>query len=231
MSDQNATTPRVFIARHGETEWTISGQCTGSTDIPLTENGVKQSRGTGEMLVGPGKLIDPSKLAHVFCSPLQRAVVTLDLLLGDEAKDKLKAENKLSLTEDIAEWNCGTYEGKTPAEIKASREERGLPKWNIWEEGCEGGELPDQVKERLDRLIGNIKKIQEPFMHGGDAPDVLVVAHGHILRAFTKRWLEYDIGFPFTMMMEPGAIGILSYAHHNIAEPAVLIGMGFPSKG
>ncbi|KAI0127845.1 phosphoglycerate mutase [Xylariales sp. AK1849] len=230
MSDQNATTPRVFIARHGETEWTISGQCTGNADIPLTENGVEQSRGTGDMLVGPGKLIDPSKLAHIFCSPRQRAVITLDMLLGGDAKKKLKAENKLSLTEDIAEWDYGNYEGKTPSEIEAQREERGLPKWNIWVEGCEGGESPDQVKERLDRLIGNIKKTQEPLMQGAAAPDVLVVAHGHILRAFTKRWLGYDMAFPFTMMMEPGAIGVLSYAHHNVAEPAILIGMGFPSK-
>lgn len=66
-------------------------------------------------------------------------------------------------------------------------------------------------------------------MDGGAAPDVLVVAHGHILRAFTKRWMEWDLSFPFTMMMEPGAIGVLSYAHHKIDQPAVLIGMAFPS--
>lgn len=88
---------------------------------------------------------------------------------------------------------------------------------------------PNQVQERLDRLIGNIKRIQEPFMNGGSAPDVLVVAHGHILRAFTKRWMEWEMKFPFTMMMEPGAIGVLSYAHHNVTEPALLIGMAFPS--
>ena len=83
------------------------------------------------------------------------------------------------------------------------------------------------MQKRLDELIGKIKKIQEPFMNGGDAPDVLVVAHGHILRAFVKRWLQYDMAFPFTMMMEPGAIGVLSYAHHNIDEPAILVGMAF----
>lgn len=93
----------------GETEWTISGQCTGNADIPLTANGVKQSKGTGEKLVGPGKLIDPAKLAHVFCSPRQRAVVTLDLLLGEEVQEKLKAENKLSITQDITEWDYGSY--------------------------------------------------------------------------------------------------------------------------
>lgn len=93
----------------GETEWTISGQCTGNADIPLTENGEKQSKATGKRLVGPGKLIDPAKLAHVFCSPRQRAVVTLDLLLGEDAKEKLKGQNKLSVTEDIREWDYGSY--------------------------------------------------------------------------------------------------------------------------
>lgn len=93
----------------GETKWTISGQCTGNADIPLTENGKKQSKGTGEQLVGPGKLIDPAKLAHVFCSPRQRAVVTLDLLLGEDTKEKLEAEGKLEITQDITEWDYGTY--------------------------------------------------------------------------------------------------------------------------
>ncbi|OIW35567.1 putative phosphoglycerate mutase [Coniochaeta ligniaria NRRL 30616] len=228
MSDTNATTPRVFIARHGETEWTISGQCTGNAEIPLTENGKKQSLGTGKMLVGPGKLIDPAKLARVFCSPRSRAVDTLDLLLGEGPKSQLDADKKITITEEIAEWDYGAYEGLTPAQIKAKRTEQGLGKWNIWEEGCEGGENPAQVTERLDRLIHEIQKIQEPFLNGGTAPDVLV-AHGHILRAFTKRWLKYPMGFEFTMMMEPGAIGILSYAHHSIQEPALLVGMGFPS--
>ncbi|KAB5581018.1 phosphoglycerate mutase [Coniochaeta sp. 2T2.1] len=229
MSDANATTPRVFIARHGETEWTISGQCTGNAEIPLTENGKEQVQGTGKMLVGAGKLIDPSKLAHVFCSPRVRAVTTLDLLLGREAQKHLDADGKLTFTDDITEWDYGRYEGITPAQINERRKEEGLGKWNIWVEGCPGGESPDQVKERLDQLIGQIQKIQEPFINGGAAPDVLVVAHGHILRAFVKRWLKYPMDFEFTMMMEPGAIGILSYAHHNIAEPALLVGMGFPN--
>lgn len=160
MSDANATTPRVFIARHGmfesekaptdqsdgtlnctgETEWTISGQCTGKAEIPLTENGRKQSQGTGKMLVGPGKLIDPAKLARVYCSPRSRAVDTLDLLLGEGPKSQLDAQEKITITEDIAEWDYGAYEGLTPSQIKAKRAEQGLGKWNIWEDGCEGGE-------------------------------------------------------------------------------------------
>lgn len=93
----------------GETQWTISGQCTGNADIPLTENGVKQSKSTGAKLVGPGNLVDPSKMAHIFCSPRQRAVVTLDALLGADVKEWFRAEDKLSVTEDIAEWDYGSY--------------------------------------------------------------------------------------------------------------------------
>ncbi|KAJ5100418.1 Histidine phosphatase superfamily clade-1 [Penicillium angulare] len=233
MSDQNSTTPRVFIARHGETEWTINGRCTGKSDIPLTANGVGQVRGTGQLLVGDRKLIDPSKIAHVFCSPRQRAQSTLDLLLGDSQKDKLVKEGKITTTEDIAEWDYGDYEGVTPHDIRALRKEKGLDTdktWDIWTDGCEGGESAEQVRERLDRLIQSIYNIQKPHMNGGAAADVLIVAHGHILRAFTKRWLKYPMEFPFTMMMEPGAIGVMSYAHHNISEPAILIGMGFPQN-
>jgi len=125
------------------------------------------------------------------------------------------------------------------AQINELRAEQGLSKWNIWVEGCEGGEwvqltLAQQTSplthhrsaSEVQEPIGKIKKIQEPFVNGGDAPNVLVVAHGHILHAFVKRWLQYDMAFPFTMM-EPGAIGLLSYAHHNIDEPAILVGMAF----
>ena len=125
MSDQNATTPRVFIARHGElnlppskhndteacqtgeTEWTINGRCTGKSEIPLTANGVKQVQGTKEMLVGSGKLMDPAKFSHIFCSPRIRAQSTLHMLLGDKQKDALMKDGKVTITEDIAEWDYG----------------------------------------------------------------------------------------------------------------------------
>ncbi|KXJ97244.1 phosphoglycerate mutase [Microdochium bolleyi] len=224
MSDANATTPRVFIARHGETEWTISGQCTGNADIPLTTRGEAQVQATARLLVGERKLIDPTRLARVFCSPRQRAVRTLDLLT-----EQAVAADKITVTEDIREWDYGAYEGLRPGEIAERRRAEGKAKWDIWVEGCDGGETPAEVEERLDRLIAEIKSIQEPMIHGGAAPDVLIVAHGHILRAFVKRWLKFPMDFAFTQMMEPGAIGILSYAHHNIEEPALLVGMGFPN--
>lgn len=154
---------------------------------------------------------------------------TLDLLLGDEAKESLESKKKLSITDDITEWDYGTYGPYLPciswiggrADMRSRK--RASPQlrsrlsepsrvflsgtfgpWGVPEESehpfdypkdAHGTLLtrrlrsPSQVQERLDRLIGNIKKIQEPFMHGGPAPDILIVAHGHILRAFTKRWL------------------------------------------
>lgn len=127
----------------GETEWTINGRCTGKSEIPLTANGVKQVQGTGKVLVGPGKLIDPWKIAHVFCSPRKRAQSTFDMLLGDEQKGKLVKEGKATITEDIAEWDYGDYEGLKPHEIRSHRKEKGLDKdkaWDIWIDGCEGGE-------------------------------------------------------------------------------------------
>lgn len=92
------------------------------------------------MLVGPGKLIDPAKLAHIFCSPRKRAVDTLGLLLGPEHKDFLESVGRVTITADITEWDYGAYEGVTPGQVNVLRKEQGLGKWNIWAEGCEGGE-------------------------------------------------------------------------------------------
>lgn len=162
MSDLNARTPRVFIARHGkhflrsdgpcpvahsydagETEWTINGRYTGNSELALTSNGVQQVQDTGEVLVGSGKLIDPSNFTHVFVSPRQRAQKTLTVLLGDAQQDALIREGKVTTTEDIAEWDYGDYEGLVTKEIRARRKEKGLDKvkpWDIWADGCDGGE-------------------------------------------------------------------------------------------
>ncbi|ESZ91086.1 hypothetical protein SBOR_8519 [Sclerotinia borealis F-4128] len=147
--DANATTPRVFIARHGETEWTINGRSTGKAEIPPTANGIAQVQGTGEVLVGAGKLIDPSKLTHVFTSPRKRAVDTLSMLLGPSHKERLEQEKKITTTEDIAEWDYGNYEGLKPNEIRDSRAEKGRP-WShlarVYEKMaslCYGLSVPD----------------------------------------------------------------------------------------
>jgi len=183
------------------------------------------------LVFGPDRLIDPAKLAHVFVSPRQRAQQTWKIFADTNIDDQSTARPPISITEDLAEWDYGLYEGKLIAEIRALRQERELDQeraWDIWRDGCEEGETPEQVTARLDHLIQKIKDIQRPNMHGENDSDIVLVAHGHILRAFVKRWLGYGLGFPLSMMLEPGGVGGLSYQHHNIAEPACLVGMSFP---
>ncbi|KAM7214994.1 Histidine phosphatase superfamily [Rhypophila decipiens] len=232
MADSESRIPRVFIVRHGETEWAKNGKHTGRTDIELTPLGVRQVASTASQLVGPGKLLDPTKLLKIFVSPRKRALQTFETLLRQQ-HGEISGDDRITITENIAEWDYGDYEGLTPKETKALRKERGLDQedgkeWSVWSVGCEGGESPQQVAERLDRLVEQIKDLQRPFMRGEKAADVLIVAHGLILRVFVKRWLGYPVDFPLSMMMAPGAVGILTYKNHNVDEPAFQIGMALP---
>ncbi|RAL03487.1 histidine phosphatase family protein [Aspergillus ibericus CBS 121593] len=231
MPDKDAGTPRVFLYRHGETEWSKSGQYTGISEIELTEDGVKQVLASGKILVGAGKLIDPAKLARVFVSPRRRAVHTFNLAFSEADKQALKDANKVEETERLAEWGYGLYEGMLTKDIRALRKEHGLDTerpWDIWTDGCEEGESAQDVTDRLDNLIAEIRALHQGNMHGEKPSDVVLFAHGHTLRAFTKRWLGYPMDFPLSMMLEPGAVGVLSYQHHSIDEPAFLVGYGFP---
>lgn len=240
-------TPRVFLVRHGETTWAKSGRYTGSTEIELTPMGAAQVFSTANRLVGAGKLLDPSRLAHVFVSPRKRATRTFELLLSGAVE-----RQNVTLTEDIAEWDYGDYEGLKAEEIIDLRKERRLDtKWDIWSDGCEGGESMKQVTERLDRLISQIREIQSPYMKGEKPVDVLLVrlfvsfllwfsslhasaeaslqiAHGLILRCFVKRWLGFPINFSLQMMMAPGGVAVLSYKHNNVDKPAFYVGMALP---
>lgn len=135
--------PRVFIIRHGETEWSLNGRHTGTSDIRLTANGEKRIRATGRALVGNDRLIVPRKLAHIYVSPRSRAQKTLQLLMeeSEEGKGTLEKEKKkVETTQDIREWDYGDYEGITSKEIQKQREKDGLPPWDIWSDGCPNGE-------------------------------------------------------------------------------------------
>ncbi|RFU29657.1 Sedoheptulose-bisphosphatase/4-nitrophenylphosphatase, partial [Scytalidium lignicola] len=220
MADKDAGTPRVFLVRHG--------RFTGRSDIPLTPNGESQVSKSAGVILGPGKIIDPSRLAHIFVSPRTRARRTYEILFGDKP-----LAGDAEITEDIREWEYGLYEGLLTAEIRAGRKERGLDverPWNIWVDGCEGGESPAEVTTRLDRLISRIREVQGAYMHGENGVDIVVVAHGHILRAFAKRWIGFDLGMRLPLMLEPGAVGVLSYEHHRVDEPALLLGVNMAAK-
>ncbi|KAI0162225.1 phosphoglycerate mutase family protein [Xylariaceae sp. FL1272] len=242
------TTPRIFLVRHGETEWSLSGKHTGRTDIPLTANGEKRVRATGRALVGDDRLIVPKHLAHIYVSPRKRAQRTFELLNlgikdplpwqrhGEQPTDKPasdKCSARVEVTEDIREWDYGDYEGITSPEIRDLREKQGLSRnWDIWTDGCAGGESPAEITKRIDGLIDEIKsKYHAPIIgkpassvpHG----DILIVAHGHILRAFAMRWVKKTLPEGPAFLLEAGGVGTLSYEHHNLDEPAILLGSAF----
>lgn len=240
--------PRVFIVRHGETEWSLNGRHTGRTDIPLTANGQKRVIATGRALVGDDRLIVPHQLCHIYVSPRKRAQRTFELLNlgisgplpwqphGNSLGGGLQCNAKVEITEDIREWDYGDYEGVTSPEIRRMRAEQGLEgTWDIWKDGCPGGESPQDVTDRLDRLIADIRKrFHEPVLNPpeGKQPhkvsgDILIVAHGHILRAFAMRWAGKTLQDGPAFLLEAGGVGTLSYEHHNIDEPAILLGGAF----
>ncbi|KAF2097778.1 phosphoglycerate mutase-like protein [Rhizodiscina lignyota] len=237
-------TPRVFIIRHGETEWSLNGRHTGTTELPLTANGEKRIIATGNALVGNDRLIVPRNLAHIYVSPRHRAQRTLELLgLGcrdkfpwhDDRKhgdEEVRTDAKIQVTSDIREWDYGDYEGLTSPQIRQQRAERGEGPWDIWSDGCPGGESPEQITERLDGLIADLRRkyheaaIGRPRAEVGPS-DVLIVAHGHILRAFAARWVNKNIASNPSLILEAGGVGTLSYEHHNIYEPAILLGGAF----
>ena len=221
--------PRVFIIRHGETEWSLNGRHTGTSDIPLTANGEKRIIATGKALVGDDRLIVRRNMAAVFASPRTRARRTAGLLLtaggvtdvivpgfndNDDGAGKMRAQ----IVDDVQEWNYGEYEGRTSSDIAAERQANGLPVWDIWRDGCPGGESPKQITERLDRFIALIRqRYHKPALQhvqekkDGKPPqcDVLVVAHGHILRAFAARWVGKDITDNPSLLLEAGGVGTL----------------------
>ncbi|KAK8067837.1 phosphoglycerate mutase family protein [Apiospora saccharicola] len=241
------TTPRVFIVRHGETEWSLDGRHTGTSDIPLTATGEKRVRSTGKALVGEDRLIVPKQLAHIYVSPRTRAQRTFELLnLGIKdplpwkahgaTPDKIEGnacEARVEVTQDIREWDYGDYEGVTSAQIRDRREKEGLGRnWDIWADGCPGGESPDEVTARVDRLIKDIReKWHAPVIGKPKSEvqrgDVLIVAHGHILRAFAMRWAGKTLQDGPAFLLEAGGVGTLAYEHHSLEEPAILLGGAF----
>ncbi|KXT00727.1 hypothetical protein AC578_8225 [Pseudocercospora eumusae] len=251
------TTPRVFIVRHGETEWSLNGRHTSITDIPLTANGERRIRATGKALVGDDRLIVPKNLAHIYVSPRKRAQRTLELLgLGcktplpwqehgtqeEEEPAQYSTDANIEVTDSIREWEYGDYEGMTSGQIRERRkkeaEEAGLKEnenWEIWRDGCPGGESPEEITERVDFLIAEIRErfhasaIGRPKGRSGEPCDVLLVAHGHVLRAFAARWVGRRLGENPGFLLEAGGVGTLSYEHCSLEEPAILLGGAFMS--
>ncbi len=190
--DLSPSLPKVYLARHGETAWSLSGQHTGRTDIPLTAKGEEEGIRLGKRLQG-------TPFALVLSSPLQRARRTCDLASYGEL-----VEND----PDLAEWDYGDYEGLLTSEIQTRK-----PNWNVFEDGCPGGESPEEVGKRVDRVIARAR--------GADG-DVLLFGHGHCLRVLTARWLGLPPSDGRLFRLSTATLSILSY-EHNLNSPVILL--------
>jgi broad specificity phosphatase PhoE len=182
--------PVTYLARHGETAWSLSGQHTGRTDLPLTERGERNARALGEPLRG-------LNFAKVFTSPLKRAVRTCELAGFGSAAE---------IDPDLVEWDYGQYEGRRTAEIHAER-----PDWQLFRDGCPGGESPDQVGARADRVVSRMRAVKG---------DVLLFSSGHFLRVLAARWLGLDAAGGRYLLLTTASLSALGYEHHQ-TEPAI----------
>jgi probable phosphoglycerate mutase len=205
-------TPRLFIIRHGETEWSLNGRHTGTSDIPLTTRGEHQVKSKAQILVGEGRIIDPKNLCTVFVSPRQRAHKTFHLLFGH-----LSEVPRHIITEDVREWDYGQYEGLFTSEIKKID-----PSWFIFRDGCPGGESTQDVTFRVDTVIDKVREYHKQYKEkGSNTRDVLIVAHGHFSRVLIARWINSPLELGSHFNVEPGGVAVLSYNHDSLEEPAL----------
>jgi probable phosphoglycerate mutase len=182
--------PVVYLARHGSTPWTISHQHTGGTDLPLTPRGEAEARRLGQRL-------DGLTFAAVMTSPLRRAVRTCELAGFGSAAE---------IVADLVEWNYGAYEGRTSAEIHAER-----PDWQLFRDGAPGGESPEEVGARADRVIGRVRAVD------GNA---LLFSSGHFLRVFAARWLGLEPGAGKYLFLGTASLSALGYEHDH-SDPVI----------
>jgi len=222
-------TPRVIIIRHGQTEWSKKGFYTSTTDLPLIVEGAQMVAADGRIGVGNGRLVDPRYVRKIFCSPRLRARETMDLFLHDKKWEI--PSHRITLDDRAREWDYGEYEGWTTAQINKDRKQKDLrTPFKISRDGCPGGESPEQITERLDSLIADIRKCHAEAMEmEDDCNDVIVFAHGHSLRMFVLRWLGVPLSSYIPMLMPAGGLGVLSYEHHNLDEPAFEVGFHLSS--
>src|SRR5271170_7816657 len=180
----------VYLARHGDTAWTHSGQHTGLIDLPLTEDGEQHARRLGERLKG-------MTFAKVFTSPLQRARRTCELAGFGAVAETLP---------DLVEWDYGKYEGLVLAEILKER-----PDWQIFRDGCPGGESPAQVGERADHVIERVRTV---------AGTALLFSSGHFLRVLAARWLGLEPAGGKYFVLSTASLSALGYEHH-LSQPVI----------
>lgn len=186
-------TPRLFLARHGDTDWTESRQHTGRTDLPLNERGEERARKLGARL-------QQFSFARVFTSPLRRASKTCELA-GFGAV--------VEIDPDLVEWDYGRFEGKLTRDILLER-----PGWELFRDGCPEGESPQEVATRADHFISAVRNI---------AGDVLAFSSGHIIRMIAARWLGLPAGAGRMFFCRPASVGVLGFEHDSREEPIICL--------
>lgn len=171
----------ILLARHGETEWSLSGQHTSRTDLPLTEHGRERAQARAPEL-------RDRQFALVLTSPLRRARETCDLVgLGDRSE----------VEPLLVEWDYGEYEGLTTPQIREQR-----PDWWLWRDGCPGGEQPAEVGSRADQVLERVRGVDG---------DVIIFAHGHILRVLAARWVGEEVEFGARLLLAAGSLSALGF--------------------
>jgi len=184
-------TLRIHVIRHGDTAWSLSGQYTGRTDIPLSPHGEDAARALG-------KRLQSIAFAHVLTSPLLRAMQTC-ALAGLQATAVVNA--------DLTEWDHGDFEGHTPAEVRA-----GHPQWNLFRDGTPGGESPAQVVFRADHLITQLRLLQG---------NIALFTHSHFARVFAARWINLSVAQAEHFLLQTASLSILCYEHDQSTQPAI----------
>ncbi len=173
----------IWLMRHGETEWSVSGKHTSRTDLPLLPSGIKQAQELASK-------VKEEKFALVLVSPMHRAQETCRLAGLSAAAQ---------IADDLREWDYGAYEGKTTAEIRKDR-----PGWQLWRDGVNGGESLDQVRLRVQRVIEHARKAEG---------NVALFAHGHVLRILTAVWLNLPPNDGQFFALNTGTISVLGFEH------------------
>ena len=193
MKANRSSTLRLYLIRHGETAWSLSGRHTGRTDIPLTPNGEDEARELG-------KLLQDIPFAHVLTSPLRRALQTCGLAGLD---------NTPEIEPCLAEWDYGEYEGQRTEHILRVR-----PIWNLFHYGCPGGEAPADVSDRADRLIARLRAREG---------NIALFSHGHFGRVLAARWIGLPVRGAQHVLLDTASLSILGYEHDQLELPVIAL--------
>ena len=193
MKTSTPSSLRLYLIRHGETEWSLSGRHTGRTDIPLTHNGENEARELG-------KRLRDIPFAYVLTSPLKRALQTCELVGLDKVPE---------METDLVEWDYGDYEGKRSADIHNQR-----PDWNIHRDGCPGGEMPEQVSNRVDRLIARLRKLDG---------NIALFSHGHVTGVLAVRWIGLAVAEAQHFTLNTASLSIFTFDPHHPGVPVIAL--------